>query len=133
MSSGGATLMPFNYATPVLVVDDEPVMVRIITGLLRSAGFEDVDSTLTAQDALEMAAKKAYGIVISDLQMRPTSGLQLLRNMRGNSGFSNTRFIMTTASRSAADVVAAKHAGVDAYLLKPFTPAQLREKLREVL
>jgi DNA-binding response OmpR family regulator len=125
--------MPLDLATPVLVVDDEPVMVRIITGLLRSAGFEDVDSTQTAQDALEMAARKEYGIVISDLQMRPTSGLQLLRSMRASSAYSGTRFIMTTASRNTADVIAAKHAGVDAYLLKPFTPAQLKEKLREVL
>ena len=125
--------MPLDYATPVLVVDDEPTMVKIITGLLRAAGFDDIDSTQTAQDALEMAAKKAYGLIISDLQMQPTNGLQLLRSMRASSNLGNTRFIMTTASRNTSDVIAAKHAGVDAYLLKPFTPAQLKEKLREVL
>ncbi len=125
--------MSLDYTTPVLVVDDEPTMVKIITGLLKSAGFENVDTAGTAQDALEMVAKKAYGIVISDLQMQPTNGLQLLRSMRASSNLSNTRFIMTTAGRNTSDVVAAKHAGVDAYLLKPFTPAQLKEKLREVL
>ena len=125
--------VPLDYATSILVIDDEPVMVGIITGLLRAAGFEDVDSAETGQGALDMAGKKTYGLVISDLHMQPMSGLQLLRKMRANLAFQNTRFLMTTASRSADAVVAAKHAGVDAYLLKPFTPDQLKEKLREIL
>lgn len=118
---------------PVLVVDDEPTMVKIITGLLRSAGFENVDSTESAQEALEMIGKKAYGLVISDLQMRPMNGLQFVRKLREKGGSKKLKFIMTTASRNAMEVFVAKYAGVDAYLLKPFTPAQLKEKLSQVL
>lgn len=123
--------MPLDQTTPILVVDDEPAMVKLMTSLLRVAGFEDIGSAVTAQDALVLLAQKAYEVVISDLHMPPTGGVQLLRSIRASSG-QQPKFILTTASRSPTDVAAAKHAGVDAYLLKPFTPAQLRAKLQEV-
>ena len=124
--------MLLDLTTPILVVDDEPAMVKLMTKLIKAAGFEDVDSTNQAQDALQMIAKKEYGVILSDLQMQPTSGLQLVRTIRAASSVHQPRIILTTVSRVLADVIAAKHVGVDAYLLKPFTPAQLKEKLREV-
>jgi two-component system chemotaxis response regulator CheY len=74
-----------------------------------------------------------YGLIISDLNMRPMSGLHLLRAVRAHAGLDKTPFILTTASLQTENAVAAKHLGVSSYLLKPFTPAGLKAKIEEVL
>lgn len=121
------------YTLPILVVDDHPAMVKLITSLVRALGYDDVDSAEDAATALRMMHDKMYRVVISDVNMEPMGGIQFLRTARSFPGLRDARFLMTTASLNPGTVVTAKHAGADAYLLKPFTPVQLRAKLHELL
>jgi two-component system chemotaxis response regulator CheY len=119
----------FAHTTPVLVVDDTEMMGELITAMVRRIGFGTVNRVQDGMTALIMLRSKPYGLVISDLNMEPVSGLQLLRTIRSDSALRSLPFLMTTASLDVANAAAAKHAGVDTYLLKPFTPDLLRAKI----
>lgn len=112
--------------SPVLIVDDASLMVEVMTALLRRLGFVDIDAAVDGSSALRMLRAKRYGLVLSDLNMQPMNGLELLREVRTDPDLKPTPFILTTTSLHAASVVAAKRAGVDTYLLKPFTVSQLQ-------
>jgi two-component system chemotaxis response regulator CheY len=125
--------MSVDTSTPILVVDDEWMMVEIITSLLRKLKFSDVDFAADGVSALSLMRQKPYGLVISDLNMEGMSGLKFLKTVRMDMSLRNTPFIMTTASQSIENAVAAKHAGVDNYLLKPFSLEVLGRKIESVL
>ena len=125
--------MTVDSSTPILVVDDEWMMVEIITSLLKKLTFSDVDFAADAESALTLMRQKAYGLVISDLNMGGMGGLKFLKQVRSDPALRNTPFIMTTASQSIENAVAAKHAGVDNYLLKPFSLQALGRKVEVVL
>jgi len=118
---------------PILVVDDYASMRTIITSLIRGFGYDDVDSAGDVVTALQMMHEKKYGLIISDVNMEPINGLQFLRSVRADRDLHDVLFLLTTASLDANLVIAAKNSGVDTYLLKPFTPTQLKIKLSEVL
>lgn len=122
-----------DLSTAILVVDDEPVMLDLIAAIVARIGFSQVDRAMDGIAALSMMRKTKYALVISDLNMRPMSGLQLLRAVRRDDDLSQTPFILTTASMQTESAVAAKHLRVSNYLLKPFTPAVLKEKIDAVL
>jgi two-component system, chemotaxis family, chemotaxis protein CheY len=124
--------MPVDYAAPVLVIDDEQVMIDLTRRVLGSIGFEQVDHALDGENALSLLRQRKYQLVISDLRMKPVSGLQILRTVRQDPDLRKTPFLLMTASLESDAVKAAKLAGADAYLLKPFTPRQLRAKLNEI-
>lgn len=121
--------MAIDFNMPVLVVDDYRTMVRIIRNFLRQLGFEDVDGASDGSAALEMMHEKDYGLVISDWNMAPMTGYDLLREVRKDDGLSRTPFIMVTADGTSENQVAAKRAGVSDYLQKPFNAATLRSKI----
>ncbi len=121
--------MALDFNMPVLVVDDYRTMVRIIRNFLRQLGFEDVDGASDGSVALEMMHEKDYGLVISDWNMAPMTGYDLLREVRKDDGLSRTPFIMVTADGTSENQVAAKRAGVSDYLQKPFNAATLRSKI----
>ena len=121
--------MALDFNMPVLVVDDYRTMVRIIRNFLRQLGFEDVDGASDGSAALEMMHEKDYGLVISDWNMAPMTGYDLLREVRNDDDLSRTPFIMVTADGTSENQVAAKRAGVSDYLLKPFNAATLRSKI----
>ena len=125
--------MPLNPTVSVLVVDDLTMMRRIIEAILGRLGFAQVDMAPDGASALAMMRKAAYGLVISDLDMQPMNGLHLLRAVRADAALQRTPFILTTASMAGENIIAARHAGVDAYLLKPFTPEALKAKIEAVL
>jgi two-component system chemotaxis response regulator CheY len=125
--------MPVERTMPILVVDDEWMMVEIITSLLRKLKFTDVDFAADGVSALALMRRKPYGLVISDLKMEGMGGLKFLRMVRADRDLRNTPFIMTTASQAIDSAVAAKHAGVDHYLLKPFSLEVLSRKIETVL
>ena len=121
--------MALDFNMPVLVVDDYRTMVRIIRNFLRQLGFEDVDGASDGSAALEMMRDKDYELVISDWNMAPMTGYDLLREVRKDDDLSRARFIMVTADGTSENQVAAKRAGVNDYILKPFNAATLRSKI----
>jgi two-component system, chemotaxis family, chemotaxis protein CheY len=116
----------------VLVVDDYSTMIRIIRNLLRQLGFVDVDDASDGASALQKMNVKRYGLVISDWNMEPMTGYDLLRQVRANPEIETTPFIMVTAESKTENVIAAKKAGVDNYIVKPFNAQTLKAKIEAV-
>jgi two-component system chemotaxis response regulator CheY len=117
----------------ILIVDDYKTMLRIIRNLLKQLGFNNVDEATDGSMALQKLRDKDYGLVISDWNMEPMTGIQLLREVRADSKLKNLPFIMITAESKTENVVAAKEAGVNNYIVKPFNAATLKTKLSSVL
>ena len=117
----------------VLVVDDYKTMLRIIGNLLKQLGFNNVDTATDGSMALQMMRRTAYGLVISDWNMEPMTGLQLLKEVRADGSLKETPFIMITAESKTENVNAAKQAGVNNYIVKPFNAATLKGKMTAVL
>lgn len=124
--------MSLDLSTPVLVVDDYQTMVRILRNLLKQIGFNDVDDASDGQAALEKLRAKKYGLVISDWNMAPMTGYELLQQVRADAELSALPFIMVTAEAKTENVVAAKKAGVNNYIVKPFNAETLRSKISAV-
>jgi two-component system chemotaxis response regulator CheY len=117
----------------VLVVDDYNTMRRILKNLLEQLGFKNVDEADSGTTALEKLRAKNYGLVISDWNMEPMTGLQLLKEVRSDMKLKGTPFIMVTAESKTENVVAAKEAGVNNYIVKPFNAATLKQKMESVI
>lgn len=117
----------------ILIVDDYKTMLRIIRNLLKQLGFNNVDEATDGSDALSKLRAKDYGLVISDWNMEPMTGLQLLREVRSDEKMKNMPFIMITAESKTENVIAAKEAGVSNYIVKPFNAATLKSKLTSVI
>jgi two-component system chemotaxis response regulator CheY len=124
--------MAIDLSMPVLVVDDYSTMVRIIRNLLRQLGFEDVDDASDGQLALAKMRTKKYGLVISDWNMEPMTGYELLKEVRGDPALAPVPFIMVTAESKTENVIAAKQAGVSNYIVKPFNAETLKSKIESV-
>ncbi|MFQ6018257.1 MAG: response regulator [Kiloniellaceae bacterium] len=118
---------------PILIVDDYKTMLRIIRNLLKQLGFDNVEEATGGSAALQMLRNRNYGLVISDCNMEPMSGLQLLDAVRADVQLKEVPFIMITAESKSENVAAAKQAGVSNYLVKPFNAATLKGKLTAVL
>ncbi len=125
--------MAIDYSIPVLIVDDQEVMVDLVKQLVSKIGFAEIDHAYDAETALRMLHERKYQLVISDLHMKPMGGLQLLRAIRNDDRLKDTPFVMMTNDSSVPAALASKQGGADAYLLKPFTPQQLRANLSKVL
>jgi two-component system chemotaxis response regulator CheY len=117
---------------PVLVVDDYNTMIRILRNLLKQLGFEDIDDAADGSAALAKMHGKKYGLVISDWNMEPMTGYDLLRQVRSDPGLAKTPFIMVTAESKTENVIAAKKAGVNNYIVKPFNAQTLQNKIEAV-
>ena len=124
--------MAVDLSMSVLVVDDYNTMIRIIRNLLKQLGFENIDDASDGSAALSKMRGKKYGLVISDWNMEPMTGYDLLREVRANPDLSKTPFIMITAESKTENVIAAKKAGVSNYIVKPFNAATLKTKMEAV-
>ena len=124
--------MAVDLSIPVLVVDDYNTMVRIIRNLLQQLGFTDVDDAADGAAAIAKMRTKRYGLVISDWNMAPMTGYELLRQVRADPAIGKTPFIMVTAESKTENVIAAKRAGVDNYIVKPFNAQTLQHKIQAV-
>ncbi len=125
--------MAVDLSMPVLVVDDYKTMIRIIRNLLKQLGFENVDEAADGEEALGKMKENKYGLVISDWNMEPMTGYELLREVRADDKLKGTPFIMVTAESKTENVVAAKRAGVNNYIVKPFNAATLKSKISAVI
>eukprot|EP01037_Dinobryon_pediforme_P033139 gene33139-38447_t len=121
--------MALDLNMPILVVDDYKTMIRIIRNLLKQLGFDDVDDASDGTEALGKMKERKYGLVISDWNMEPMTGYELLKQIRADSGLNRTPFIMVTAESKTENVIAAKKAGVNNYIVKPFNAQTLKGKI----
>jgi two-component system, chemotaxis family, chemotaxis protein CheY len=119
-----------DISLPVLVVDDSRTMTTIISKLVRDLGFTDIDQVNDGPCALDRLRDKKYGLVLSDWDMRPMNGTELIQQIRHDPTTAGTLVIMITA-KGDADV--SWLSGADGYLTKPFKADDLREKIEEVL
>ncbi len=118
----------------VLIVDDYNTMLRIIKNLLKQLGFSNIDEATDGSMALEKVKAKQYGLIISDWNMEPMTGIELLKHIRtSGASYKDTPFIMVTAESKTENVVAAKQAGVNNYIVKPFNAETLKSKMTSVL
>jgi two-component system chemotaxis response regulator CheY len=117
----------------VLVVDDYKSMVRIVRGMLNQLGFVNVDDAPDGAAAMALLKEKTYGLVLSDWNMQPVTGLDLLKQVRAEEKTKATPFVMVTAEAKVENVIAARQAGVNNYVIKPFTLAVLKQKLTSVV
>ena len=122
-----------NKNMPILIVDDYKTMLRIIRNLLKQLGFNNVDEAIDGSSALQKLRERDCGLIISDWNMEPMSGLQLLKEVRADVKLKELPFIMITAESKSENVIAAKEAGVSNYIVKPFNAATLKGKLTTVL
>jgi two-component system, chemotaxis family, chemotaxis protein CheY len=124
--------MAVDMTMPILVVDDYNTMIRIIRNLLKQLGFEDIDDASDGSAALTKMREKKYGLVISDWNMEPMTGYELLKEVRADPSLNKTPFIMVTAESKTENVIAAKKAGVNNYIVKPFNAQTLKTKIEAV-
>lgn len=122
----------FNFKIKVLVVDDFPTMRRIVKNLLKQLGFENVDEAENGEDALKKLRSSEYGLVVSDWNMPVMEGIELLKNIRSDPQLKDIPFLMVTAEAEKEKVIEAIKAGVDNYIVKPFTGEVLKEKLEKI-
>lgn len=118
---------------PILIVDDYKTMLRIIKTLLKQLGFDNVDEATDGGMALGMLKQKKYGMVISDWNMEPVTGFELLKSVRADAELKSLPFILITAESKTENVIAAKQAGVNNYIVKPFNADTLKMKLTSVI
>ena len=117
----------------ILIVDDYKTMLKIVRGLLEQLGFTNIDEATDGHSAYGLIQSKQYGLVISDWNMQPMTGLDLLKKVRSDPKTSKLPFIMVTAEAKPENVSAAREAGVNNYIIKPFTQAVLKQKMSAVL
>jgi two-component system, chemotaxis family, chemotaxis protein CheY len=119
--------------TPILIVDDYKTMLRIIRNLLKQLDFDNVEEASDGSEALAKLKAGNFGLVISDWNMAPMTGLDLLKEVRADARLRELPFIMITAESKTENVIAAKQAGVSNYIVKPFNAETLREKIEKVM
>ena len=117
----------------VLVVDDYPTMRRIIRNLLGQIGFDDVEEAEDGESALRKLRFAKFGLVLSDWNMAPMTGIDLLQAVRKEAVFGKVPFIFVTAESKPENIVAARKAGVSNYIVKPFNAETLKQKIDATL
>ncbi|MCL0047162.1 response regulator [Thermodesulfovibrionales bacterium] len=121
-----------NFGIKVLVVDDFPTMRRIIKNLLKQIGFEHIEEAENGTQALNKLKNDSFGLVVSDWNMPEMDGITFLRNIRQSEDFNGMPFLMVTAEAEKEKVIEAVKAGVDSYVVKPFTSEILKEKIEKI-
>ncbi len=117
----------------ILIVDDYKTMLRILRNLLKQLQFNNIEEATDGSMALEMIRKESFDLIISDWNMEPMSGIELLREVRKDEQLQHLPFVMITAESKTEKVIAARDAGVSSYIVKPFNAETLKAKLTGVL
>ena len=121
--------MSIHQAMPIMVAEDSEAAALIVRKLLWQVGLKNVDTAPDGLAALVKMSEKKYDLVIADWQMEPMSGYELLKQIRGDAQFAATRVIIMAAEPKTEQVVAAKKAGANNYIGKPFTADALKTKI----
>lgn len=117
----------------ILVVDDSPTMRKIIIGQLGKAGFYDVGEAEDGLHGLEELEAGDYNFVMTDWNMPHMDGLQFIKEIRKHEKFKRVPILVVTTRNSKADVVTAIKNGANNFVVKPFGPSTLSEKITKVL
>ena len=117
----------------VLVADDFATMRRIVKGVLKQLGFNNIVEAEDGSTALDALKKEKIGLIVSDWNMPKMTGLDLLKAVRGDEGLKGIPFIMVTAEGLKENVLEAVKLGVTNYIVKPFTPEAFSEKIQAAL
>ena len=117
----------------ILVVDDFHTMRRIVINLLKQLGFSNVVEASDGREALDKVHTDKIDLVVSDWNMPNMTGIEFLKELRADEQYKALPFIMVTAEGKKENVIAAVHAGVSNYVVKPFNAATLKEKLTKVV
>ena len=117
----------------ILAVDDSPTMRRIIINSLKKAGYSDVTEATDGKDALAKMKVKSFNFVITDWNMPEMDGMTFVTNVRASADSKKIPILMVTTRSVQDDIVEAVKAGVNSYIVKPFTPDTLKEKIEQVL
>lgn len=114
----------------ILVIDDYQTMTMLMRNLLRSLGFSDIEEARDGASALEKIAAKHFDLIISDWNMKPMDGINLLKELRAQGN--EVPFIMVTAENMIENVLEAKGAGVTGYITKPFNAGTLKARIGSI-
>ena len=125
--------MTIDTNMPILIVDDYKTMLRVLRNFLLQLNFGNIAEATDGSMALEKLRQQDFGFVISDWNMEPMTGMQLLREVRADDKLKHLPFIMITAESKSENVIAAKQAGVSNYIVKPFSAETLKSKMTSVL
>ena len=128
-----ACVMAVKKDMAILIVDDFKTMLRIIRNLLKQLDFNNVDEATDGSAALKKLREKDYGLVISDWNMEPMTGLQLVHEVRSDKKLKTLPFIMVTTESKPEKIVTAKEAGVSSYIVKPFNAETLNQEIASAL
>jgi two-component system chemotaxis response regulator CheY len=117
----------------ILIVDDSVTIRRIIINTLKTIGYGDVAEAANGRDALTKLANDSVDFIITDWNMPEMNGLEFIKAVRANPTIGNLPILMLTARGTESDVMEALQARVNSYIVKPFTPQELKDKIDEVM
>ena len=116
----------------ILVADDFKSMRNLIRGILNQIGFRRIHEANDGQEAWEVLMAHDISLVISDWNMPNMTGIELLRKVRQSQKFNDLPFLMVTAEGVKDNVIEALQSGVSGYIVKPFSPASMRDKIQKI-
>lgn len=122
-----------SYEHSIITVDDSSTMRRIIKNTLQKLGFTNILEAANGLEALEVMAKNSIDIIITDWNMPEMDGLAYVKAVRAKAEYAETPILMITTEAAKEDILIALQSGVNNYVVKPFTPDTLQEKVFKLL
>jgi len=116
----------------ILVVDDFSTMRRIVKNLLRDLGFTNIDAADDGNTALPKLQSGSFDFLVTDWNMPGMTGIDLLRAVRANASLASLPVLLVTAESKREQIIEAAQAGVNGYVVKPFTATTLEEKINKI-
>ncbi len=124
--------MPADPNMKILVVDDMSTMRRIVKNILKQLGFSNMDEAENGQEALQKLRADTFGFVVSDWNMPVMPGIEMLRAIRADEKLKHIPVLMVTAEAQKENLIEAIQAGVNNYVVKPFTAETMQEKINKI-
>ena len=124
--------MPADPNMKILVVDDMSTMRRIVKNILKQLGFSNMEEAENGQEALTKLRADSYGFVVSDWNMPIMPGIEMLRAIRADDKLKHIPVLMVTAEAQKENLIEAIQAGVNNYIVKPFTAETMQEKIVKI-
>ena len=120
-------------AGKVLVVDDSPTMRRIVANTLKRIGYPDTEEAENGNDALNKLGEGTFELIVTDWNMPGMTGLEFVKSLRADGSYNDLPILMVTTRSAEEDVKEALQAGANSYIVKPFTPQVLKEKIESIV